>query len=121
MPVRSWRLPSICLLVFALVASQALGLLHGIVHSHATPDAHRVAAAVADEAARDHWTTHLFGDHAGGSADCVLLAHGLASDLLSAPPLAALPPAAPVASVPPVQAYWASARDAQYLARGPPA
>lgn len=122
MHVRAWRLSSICLLVFALVAAQALGLLHGIVHSHAPAGMHAATAvAVADEPAGEHWTAHLFGDHAGGSADCLLVAHGLASDLLATPPVASLPPVAqPVAAVP-ARNTWASAWSAQYHARGPPA
>jgi hypothetical protein len=117
----AWRLPPICLLVFALVAAQALGLLHGIVHAHPASATHASSVAIADDATGEHWTAHLFGDHAGGSADCLLVAHGLASDLLSTPPLAGLPPAALPAAAVPAPQTWASAASAQYRARGPPA
>lgn len=121
MHFRAWRLPSICLLVFALVAAQALGLLHGIVHSHPVAAGHDGSPASAQEAAGEHWTAHLFGDHAGGSGDCLVVGHGLASDLLATPPFAALPLAALLACVAPAQGTWASAWSGSYQARGPPA
>lgn len=121
MHVRAWRLSSICLLVFALVAAQALGLLHGIVHSHPVAAAHDASVASAEDTAGDHWTAHLFGDHAGGSGDCLVVGHGLASDLLAATPFAGLPPAALPISVAAAQDTWASAASGPYHARGPPA
>ena len=60
-------------LAFALVAAQALGLMHGVAHrSHTDADTvvHRVAASGLVEP--DHgWIEHLFG-HSEDDADCPL-------------------------------------------------
>ncbi|HEY8358480.1 MAG TPA: hypothetical protein VIL30_13565 [Ramlibacter sp.] len=124
MRARQWRLPLVLMFLVALVAGQALGLLHGVVHmeggarhaQHQQPTAERIGGGVASA----NWVAGLFDNHAAGSGECLLAGHGLSPDLLAAP-AAVLPQVVALApDTPPPQRVLALAASKYFSARAPP-
>ncbi len=101
-PLAAWAHAWLAWLLMALVVAPALGLVHGVVHTHRGQAQHgpvQVVHSVQDAQVHAHqavsWIQHLLPAH--GDGDCRLydqLAHG---DL--APGLAVLLPSVPVAGL----------------------
>ncbi|MBS1179168.1 MAG: hypothetical protein H6R06_3580 [Proteobacteria bacterium] len=103
------RRPLVGLLMCALLLTQALGLLHRVLHA----DGHA-------HAAHEHGSLEELFAHDPGSADCQIfdqLSHADGMGFCDAEP-GAMPPAQPPASA--QQAPRWAAQAAGYLARGPP-
>jgi hypothetical protein len=102
----------------ALLLSQALGLLHRVVHAPQGLPAVSVALAAGQGTADGHWLARLFAGHDANACDSYdQLAH--ADFLWGQPPeLCTAAVSATVASSNP--AWRLAAQAAGYLARGPP-
>jgi hypothetical protein len=112
------------LLAFALVAAQALGFMHRLVHSPQAAAAHEVAAHQAGGDGNDHgqdnrWVAGLFSGHDSEGSTCRLF-DALSHDIAPAIAITALP-----ALLLPIFLQWAQGEAlvrwaALFDARGPP-
>lgn len=136
MHARTWRLPAIYLLMFALVGAQVLGFMHSVLHTqHGSGGVHAAvhaahAEAAAPEAAHEAHEAHEAHGHAGWLHDLFAL-HDDQTDCriydgMGAQPFAcqaaiALPQAAPSqAFLLLLQGDFVARWAALFDARGPP-
>lgn len=102
------------LLALALLAAQAVGLAHRVVHGLPLGDGGGPAAhAVADPG--------LFAAHQQGGIECRLLDHAAHADALIAAAWPALPPLVSAVLPAPSGTTLGAGSAHAYLARGPPA